>query len=300
MSASLGRRIFGKLMAVLLLTTIAHHKALAEGEVSATFEIKSEFFTSLWNTETVSDVESSVAQSLAAEAKFRYPFLVWQTASSSGANDSQLVLTMDDVGSGACAPTPTVILKWSGVVETKKVAIDNVNDHVLYQTCNPDIPTQDPVRLQQDIVSAVTTMLKNEDTRTKILKKVLAEIPFASEIINHENQALLLPLASSELKAGDESKMVAEFNILTESGDPLTSEIEMSPAEGPNGSVKVYVLKINRQAVPFNFQTGISMLDDALVEMIAKSMDMKIFMKEYVADHYVGETVGGTDILDEL
>ena len=302
MNASKVKRFFWLVASIIAMPTMYERAAFAAGDVTATFHIESDYFNSLMEPATIHQIEASVAAELARAAESRFPFLAWRSADSNPAHGPQLILRMFDLPNGACDPQPTIKLQWFGVVMESEaaLALSNVMQHELYQTCDPDIPTQEPDRLQSDVVQAVSDMLENSATQGKIIDQVLAAVPFARQLINHENKWLLLPVTAAELLAGEDSTIVAKFNFSVNGDERVGSEMRMQPRPVNDGSVKVLILELFGPPVNQNVRQGRLFWDDSLVELLAQSEDMKVYMTNYVANPFAGQTVIDTEVQPEL
>lgn len=282
------------MLAIILGASWVPNTTWAQGSVSATFKIDSEFFKSAYGAQIISEVELSVAQSLAAIAEEKWPFLTWLPATNEATTGPKLVLRMKDVGNGACAPTPTISLQWFGVVGSGEKPLD-INELELYGTCDADIPTQEPLRLEEKIVAKVSSSLSDTSTRKNILMTVIAKVAFLDEIINHENQSLLLPVTHSELAAGTDSRMRAELKFLDEGGQSTFKNIGLRPGgKGPQDNVKVVPLEVDGAALTFSNQP-IDMLNPGVVALLNQTSGVRIYMTNYFFDQLAGEEIDQPD-----
>lgn len=285
---------------VLLGLLIFQSDVFAEGDVTATFRIESNYFIELMPDQVISDVERSVANKLSIKAAELFPFLDWQAADQNPIIGPQLVLRMIDITGGACDSPPSINLELLGVIAGNRRPLNGVKQQSLYQTCDPDVPTQEPERLTLDIVNAVELMLSNDATQKKVLEQLLAKVPFARELINQDNAMLLLPVSGPDLAADNSSEMVAEFNFVRADSEPLFSRITMQPHNLDGDNVSVKILSIDVPSITANLQVGGGFWDDTLGEVLRLSSDMKVYMKKYVANPFAGQTVDDTDVLSEL
>lgn len=303
MYVSSRRRFWRYRVLALLVSMPMVNGAFAEGTVTAVFSIDSEFFKSAFPADILSQTEQSVAQSLAETAEFHFGYLDWRPAADAEEAGPRLILRMIDIGGGACDPVPSIKLQWSAVVESEERRLANVLKHDLYETCEPDIPTQEPERLIQEVVSAVTLMLDNEATRQRISDQLLKLVPIASELNNHNNIMLLLPVSPERLLADSESKMIARFSFTRPGMDPLRSRIEFQPEESEfEDSVQLWILEIRVPSKPAELPDKGAYWHELLAEILngSASLDARVYMVDYIKNPFAGETVGESGVMSEL
>lgn len=272
----------------------------ADGSITAVFSIDSNYLAQAVPEATLEQVENQVAAALADAASSHFGFLDWRPAADDVDDGPRLILRMADRDGGACATPPSIDLAWSAVLESEERSLANVLPHRLYQTCDPDIPTQEPERLVSEIVAAASTMLANEATRRRVINQVLARVPIASELVNYHNAMVLLPVHPTRLSADPESKLIARFQFQMQSAERVPGDIEIRPRSEFNDSVQLLVVAINVPSRPASLPESGAVWHDVLAEVIANSTDLHVYMMNYVPSPFAGDTVGDSGVLSEL
>ena len=292
------KRFFYVKFGLLILTALLQNIAFAEGDVTATFRIDSVYLKSLLSTETITQIEAGVAQSLAAEAETHFPFLKWQPAASAEARGPQLILRMQDISDGTCDRPPTIQLQWSKLIDESESEISGLAHYDLYHTCDPEIPTQEPERLQSDIVNAVVETLKNEGTRNEILDELVSKVPFASELEFREgdivggepvNNKIFIPVSVSALSASLNSKMSAKIKFLHEGADSATKstlhmkrtdEVDL-PVDCTPACTPIILQAITVGGGPLDVPNRFETWPPDLMGMLTRHTEIKVFMTTY-------------------
>ena len=290
------RAVRGVVLAMLVLVAEA---GAADGRITAVFSIDSDYLALAVPAATLAEVEKAVAASLADTARSHFGFLDWQAADDGGGGP-RLILRMTDLDGGACSTPPSIELVWSAVLESDERALANVLPHRLYQTCDPDIPTQEPERLVSDVVAAASAMLANDAMRRRVVNQVLARVPIASQLVNYQNAMVLLPVHPMRLSADPDSELVARFQFESQSADLFPGDIVIRPRSEFNDAVQLLVVAINVPSRPAPLPERGAVWHDVLAEVIANSRDLRVYMVNYVPSPFAGETVGDSGVLSEL
>ena len=297
---------FYLMVSVLFMSGFFQSVIFAESEISASFHMESAYIKGEVTDAVLKDLERAVSQILSEQAALHFPFLNWQAAESNDTSGTQLILIMYDTDDeGICRPQPTINLKWSGIVidenVPKQIKQAASKDIELYETCEPDIPTHEPARLQLDIITKMLEMLNDGPTRTELVNSVISKVSFSSQLEFREgelvggelvNNKIFLPVSATVLSASLESKMFAKIHFRPESADStIESSIEMvrtNQVELPSDCrpdctpLSMEVIKVNGGDVDVPKRFEIWPPD--LMGMLTRHTDTKVFMTTYVKE----------------
>ena len=200
--------------------------------IATKFEIQATNFNQNFKPQERASCESAIGSEIAALGTdyfgcFRWLPQVNDANMTNCAGTLKVELSQEDRGYGY-----NIFLGYTRIVNGQSAKLDFPAPTLLYAASRLDQPTQDPNRLQADIITELRRQFQNQELRKHFQEEFLSLIPLADTIEVATNvERVIIPISWEALRATEKSVLLVRFQTQSGTANPLPVMIKMSPKE---------------------------------------------------------------------